>query len=232
MRLQLKSSFSGLVWVLFMVCFGCGSGKLVKSWSADGYAKKLGGVLVIARSPDLEVRKSFEDAMVQNLNKQKIEAVSGLARFPELVEKENITPEESNAIKEKIESSGFRTVLLMALKDTKTTYVSTNKPSSGDNMIYDMGRYGVSFVDYYNVHSIEYLSKDINRYTNTDDSTDLNIQTNASYNTYYLEALLYDLERNNKEELVSIYEVEYVEPRSLEDLRKHFTKTIAKQIVP
>ncbi|WP_282043617.1 hypothetical protein [Winogradskyella flava] len=211
----------------FLLIVNCASVKLSDSWTSDKFEDtKSKKILVIGRSDDSETRKQYEDLLVQKLKSENVNAFASNQLFPDLREKENLSDEEKNSIVQKFASNGIEGIVLIALKDTKVTYVDENLSPKSDQMTYNKGRYGLSFADYYNVHSIEYLSKDIVRGNVENLST---TKENPSYSTYILEVVVYDITLDKTEQLVGAYEVEAKEPKSAEQVLNNFTKIISKQ---
>lgn len=214
--------------VFTVLLTNCASVKLSDSWTSNDFEKtKNKKMLIVARSDDKEVRKTYEDELVKQLKTENINAVSALNMFPDLKENKNISETDKSRIVKQFTDAGIETIMLIALKDTKVTYVDNGVSSSSDPMIYNKGKYGLSFADYYNVHSIEYLSKDLRRNNPTED---INMPVESmSYSTYVIEAVVYDITLKANNQLVGSYEVEAKDPKSAEQVLNNFTKLIAKE---
>jgi hypothetical protein len=219
--------YTGIL-LIVVLSSSCSSGKLIYSWTSTEGLSDLNTVLVIARSPDVDVKKAFESALVNSLRSKKVDGISVSDRFPDLIDKGPLSAEETREVKKRFVSNGIKTVVLMALKDTQTTYVETENQGSDNNTASIKGKYGVSFTDSYNVNSLEYLSKDMIRYDEED--VPIEERMHPSYNTYILEALVYDLDKNESDELVGVYNVKFVEPQSTEEIKQQFTRILTKQL--
>ncbi len=211
--------------ILSSVLSNCASTKLTETWSSkdfdDTKSKKL---LVVARSNDLEVRKVYEDELVSKLKTQGVDAVAANVIFPNLKEDKDRSQEEIETILSMFNKNGIKSIMLTALKDTKVKKSSTENTAdySSTSM---KGKYGISFTDYYNVHSIEYISRNLKPVdTNTNESV-----VNLSSTTYILEAVIYDLTLDSDKQLVGVYEIEATDPSSAKQVLNKFTTIITKQ---
>ena len=212
--------------VLSIVLSNCASTKLTEAWSSkdfnDTKSKKL---LVVARSNDLEVRKAYENELVSELKEQGIDAVAAHVKFPNLKEDKNRSQEEIDAILSMFNKNGIKSIMLTALKDTKIES-SSAKSATDYGSASIKGKYGVSFTDYYNVHSIEYISRNLKPVYNDNASENGFV---LSSTTYILEAVVYNLTLESDKQLVGIYEIEATNPSSSQKILDKFTTLISKQ---
>ncbi len=215
-----------LLLVLVMFITNCASVKLANSWNSENFdTTKTRKILVVARDNDMDVRTSYENAMVSKLKEKGVDAVAACELFPDLKENKNRSQEEIDDIVKNFKSKGINVIMLTALKDTK---VKESQPKSSSNSpisTANIGRYGISFTDYYSVHSIEYISRGLKPvYNDTQDTG-----TKLSSTTYILEAVIYDLSLANKEQLVGVFEIEATDPSSGKKVLDNFTTIISKQ---
>lgn len=216
-----------IVIVLGLFLTSCSSVKLTNSWSSDRFeSAKSKKVLVVARSNDLEVRKAYEHGIVLKLKELKINAVPAYLEFPKLKEDKDRTPEEIDAIVNQFKSKGIEVILLIALKDTKIEQPRIEEytevySSNSNNTI------RVRFTDYYNLHSIEYLNRNLRPLNSTNNMPAMHKMEST---TYILEALIYDLTISFNDQLVAIYEVEASNPESANQVLDRFTNLITKQL--
>lgn len=216
--------------LLSVVIFSsCVSAKLSKSWSSDNFnASESKKTLVIARSNDMEVRKAYEDKLTSELNNKGINAVSSYKVFPDLKEKLKRSEGEINTIVKNFKSAGIQTIMLMALKDTKTIESVPSKMEYAKSSTVNIGRYGVSFTDYLNIHSVEYINSTLRPLIN--DSNNSNNEVVLSSTSYLLEAVVYDLLLESKKQLVGAYEVEVIDPKSGNQVLNRFSSLVVKQL--
>ncbi|MFI1743086.1 hypothetical protein [Thalassobellus sediminis] len=214
-----------LVLVLFVT--NCASVKLANSWHSENFdTTKTRKILVVARDNDMDVRTSYENAMVSNLKEEGVDAVSAFEMFPALKENKNRKQEEIEALVESFKSNGINAIMLTALKDTNIEESQPKSTSFSPVSTANVGMYGISFTDYYNVHSIEYISRGLKPVYN--DSQDAGT-TRLSSTTYILEAIVYDLTLANKKQLVGVFEIEITDPSSGKQVLNKFTTLISKQ---
>lgn len=224
-----KINRSILTAILTLAVFSCSSVKLKDSWSSNDFKKAhTNKILVIARSTDSDVRKVYEETLVTKLKKEGVNAVSALELFPNLKEKSNRSQEEIDDIVKMFKREGINSIMLTALKNKN---IETSQPDKlTDNTISTskIGKYGISFADYYNVHSIEYLSKELRPgYNVVNDNS--NIQPVLSSTTYTLEAVVYDLTLEANKQLIGTFEVEATDPSSAKQVLTNFTSIISTQ---
>lgn len=221
---EIKKAIILLVLVLFVT--NCASVKLADSWNSENFdSVKTKKVLVIARANDMDVRTAYEQAIVLKLKEEGVDAVAAVKMFPDLKENKNRSQEDINALVESFKTKGINAIILTALKDTK---VEESQPQSNSNNYIstaNIGRYGISFTDYYNVHSIEYISRNLKPLYN--DSSDVSMPLSST--TYVLEAVIYDLTLENNEQLVGVFEIEAVDPKSGKQVLDKFTNILSKQ---
>jgi len=213
------------LFVLSIVLSNCASTKLTEAWSSkdfdDTKSKKL---LVVARSTDLEVREAYENELVSELKEQGVNAVAAHVKFPNLKEDKNRSQEEIDDILSMFNKNGIKSIMLTALKDTREES-SSAKSTTNYGTASIKGKYGVSFTDYYNVHSIEYISRGLKPVYN--DNQDFG--TPLSSTTYVLEAVLYDITLAKNEQLVGVFEIASTDPSSAKQILNKFKVLISKQ---
>ncbi len=204
----------------------CVSVKLANSWNSENFdTTKTRKILVVSRDNDMDVRTSYENAMASKLKEEGVNAVAACELFPDLKENKNRSEEEIDAIVKNFKSKGINAIILTALKDTKIEESQSQSNSNNYISTANIGRYGISFTDYYSVHSIEYISKGLKPVYN--DNQDLG--TKLSSTTYVLEAVVYDLALAKKEQLVGVFEIEATDPSSGKKVLNKFTTLISKQ---
>ncbi|WP_303315737.1 hypothetical protein Q4Q34_14265 [Flavivirga abyssicola] len=215
-----------LLLVLVMFVTNCASVKLADSWNSENFdTTKTRKILVVARDNDMGIRSSYEKAMVLKLKEKGVDAIAAFELFPDLKEKNNRSQEEIDALVRNFKSKGINAIMLTALKDTKIEESLPQNNSNNYISTANIGKYGISFTDYYNMHSIEYISRGLKPVYN--DNQDL--RTQLSSTTYILEAVVYDLALAKKEQLVGVFEIEATDPSSGKKVLNKFTTLISKQ---
>ncbi|MFP2997547.1 hypothetical protein ABN763_16635 [Spongiivirga sp. MCCC 1A20706] len=201
----------------------CAAVKLADSWSSANFAKtKNDKLLVVARTSDAEVRKSYEDQMVLNLKQKEVNAVASYIAFPELKENKNRTEEEVNEIVQRFLKDGFESIMLTSLKEVKKLEKNYTTPKI-DIADPNYGKYGIGFTSYYS--NFDGLP-DISRF-NSKENQELVVPLSSTI--YILEAVTYDLTVPDKDRLVRIISVEATDPESAKQVRTSFSKIVAKE---
>lgn len=208
----------------------CSSIKLTDSWKSENFDEtKKAKILVVARATDIDVREAYEQEIVSKLKTNGIDAIEAYKKFPSLKENKNRSEEETSQIVKMFKEEGINAVLLTALKDTKVQK-STQDTTIDDYMSTgDIGKYGVSFTDYYDVNSIEYLSRNLRPVDNPNNPNDFGLTSELISTTYILETVFYNLTLDKKQQLVGVYVIEATDPNSAAQVLKDFTKIISKQ---
>jgi len=157
---QIKNSLTFVI--LITLLSSCASMKLTKNWESNSFENtKKEKILVASRATDIEFRKAFEQEIVSKLKNEGVNAVAAYKTFPDLKDKKNRSEEEINQIVTMFKSKGINAVLSTSLKDTKVLKSSPDKKVSNNTSTANIGKYGVSFAGYYNVSSVEYLSRNL-----------------------------------------------------------------------
>ncbi len=219
-----------VILVVIVTTFNCAPVKLSNAWSSDNFdATKSEKILIIARSNDAEVRQAYENELTSKLKAEGINAVASYKIFPDLKDKASRTKVETEEIVKQFKAKGIQSVMLTALKDTKL--MQSTQKEGGNNYnksTINKGQYGFTFVDYYSVHSIEYISRNLRPNYNANDSNNTEDIVLES-TTYILEAALYDLTLEQRNQLVGAYEVQITDPNSGKQVLNKFSNLIVKQ---
>ncbi len=123
-------------------------------------------------------------------------------------------------------SKGVNAILSTSLKDTKVLKSSPEKKIDNSISTANVGKYGISFTNYYNVNSVEYLGRNL---IPIDDLKDTEPTIELSSTTYVIETVLYNLLLEKDKQLVAVYLIEATDPNSASKVLKGFSKIISKQ---
>jgi hypothetical protein len=182
---------------------------------------------VVAKSDDPEVKKAYEDLLVEKMAKRGFKGLPAYKKFPDLNEQPRQSEEERQDLVDTFKSTGIQAVLVLALKNTRIEQPDIDRESKTTNASPNQRSY-VSFVEYYNVNSTEFLSSSLRPAEPEDD-----LPSNESKYTstvYELEAVVYDLEMPLGNQLAGVYEVEAIDPKSAEKVLQKFTNIVSKQL--
>lgn len=206
-----------IAWVFQTGCSGSGYTDVSGEWKKPGYTgKKFKKILVVAISNDQVKRTNVENAIVNELAKNQINAVSGsvVLDYPSLeIEKGKIDSAKIADVKNKLESLGYDGVIVVSLLDVKekTNYVPGMTYTTGfygyGGMYPYRGFYGYWPAAYNVVHTPGY-------YVNT---------------TYiYLEARLFDL---TSDELLWSVQTSTSNPSNIKDFAASYAQTIVNDAI-
>ncbi len=198
MSIKKGLSFIGII-ILFS---SCTSTKLMDSWKSDDF-KSLSSakILVISKTPQPDVRKSFEVSIADKLRSKNLDAIESHIKFPSLQEAN--TPEEQNKIVKQFEEAGITAIILTSLKQTIETQNGGNQST------------------------IPKGYEDKRSFNSDAISTETAPVSNSK--TYVLEALTYNLILEKDDQLVNVCLVDVTDPDSEDKILKTFTKIIGDQ---
>jgi hypothetical protein len=219
-----------LTWLFgfLFILMSCSSVKLVdESFEIEDHSLKSKTVLVVAKSDDPEVRKAYEDLLIEKIARRGFTGVAAYEEFPDLSEQPGKTLEERQRVVENFKSAGIQAVLVMALKNTRVEEPDIDREPKTMQVSANQRSY-VSFAEYYNVNSTEFLSSSLRP---SDREEELPAGENLYKTTVYeLEAVVYDLELPLGSQLAGVYEVEATDPKSADQVLQKFTSIISKQL--
>ncbi|MGI9551842.1 MAG: hypothetical protein ACR2MT_11625 [Aurantibacter sp.] len=174
------------------------------SWKSQSFGSLSNAkILVVSKSPDPDVRKSYELAIANRLRSQGFDAVESHIELPSLQDAH--TPQEIENTIQLFMESGITGIILTSLKQTIKTHNSNLSSQVGIPESYaDKSSFGQ------NAGSLDALP--------TSTST-----------TYVLEALIYNLALAENNQLVNVCLVDVTDPHSGDNIRKTFTKIIGDQ---
>ncbi|MBQ4802136.1 hypothetical protein J8L88_04655 [Aquimarina sp. MMG015] len=208
-----------LLLVLILPFFlGCSSIKLIDSWkSKDFQFLKAKKILIAAKSPNLEIRKSYETAIADQLKDHNIDAVMMHKIFPDFEEKERTAPKETDQIIKLFVDKGIGGVLVTSLKNTIETKKSDTPQRANIPEEYE----GKSFLAFNNEDDINNTLPKL--------SAPENGGTLPTSKTYILEAVTYDLTLEKDRQLVSVSVIDITDPKSASKVLDNFSKIVSNQ---
>jgi len=211
--------YSLLVTVLFVIFSSCSSmapTTMTGSWKSPelaGSAKKFNKIIVFAVVNDLSKRKAAENAVVLELLRKKINAVSSLSVFePGYFDADSDGKLDDDKtkefIQEKLKSLGFDGVIVITVKDIKEEehYVPGTVVNYNPRPYY-YGHYGYYYSSYNTVYYPGYYKKS---------------------KEVFLEANVYDVD---SEKLLWSGQTETSNPNSLDGFVKSFSKTLVDNLI-
>ncbi len=189
---------------LLILFSGCATTKLIDSWKSNKFTTLSNSrIVVISQSPEASIRKSYEIAITDKLRVQGVDAVASHLKFPTLTEAK--TPEEIEKTIQMFKTANINGIILTSLKQTIET---KNGQLSSPNVIpaayADKSSFGAN-------------------------ANDNNVFPVSTSKTYILEALIYNLELEDDDQLVNVCLVDVTDPNSVAKIQKTFTKIIADQ---
>ncbi|RKN81367.1 hypothetical protein D7Z94_10570 [Ulvibacterium marinum] len=194
---------------LFSLQQACGPAKMGSTWTKEGYEDRgYSKIAVIGIGKDLAARNTFEKDAVTLLKEQGIHAVAGILMFPPGGTEEIRTAGDYIKI---IKENNLDGVITMALVDSK----ETDRYKPGETLYvpsyYRVGKYIARGYQTFNTPG----------YYTTEKS-------------YLIEAILYNVKgelSEGKETMVWTGQSSLLEPSSLENASKSFTKRMVNQLI-
>lgn len=203
-NLNLKTEYFSIFITLSILVSSCSSTKLLDSWKSQNFDSLSNSkILVISKTPENDVRKSYESAIANKLRTKNIDAIESHIHYPSL--REASTPEAQNLVVKQFKKDGITAIILTSLKQTIET------PNGSKVSQEDIPK------DYEDKRSFD--PNKVNKENGT-------VSTSK---TYILEGLIYNLTLDRGEQLVNVCLVNVTDPDSPEKIRKSFTKIISDQ---
>jgi len=218
----LYKSISTLFFIA-IVC-SCSSGvKVLSSWKAENASDiKDNELLVIARTDNKSARIAFENEIVAELESKDYKAKASFNVFPKLNPDQKLTETEQIEIKKKLLDAGYNGVVLTVIKqieDVEKTTVQENYYVGGDFYGYYPRHYGRFGAYYYNPMSYSSFGN----YSSADVST-------RTYQNFILETVIYDLDNQGENELVTVVTTRINDPSNATKIAKKYAKAISKSL--
>lgn len=207
--------------LLVVLLTGCSSVKVTDSWKDVKSSNiKDKNIMVVTQTSDEQIRRHFENDLVNELNKKGYNSTESFTMFKKSKTDKPLTKEETELIKQDLKEKDIDVVLMTVLKDvneyTKTETTGGTVYSINTYPTFYIGRYGRGFYRSYNT---VYL--------------DSQPTTTTVYNgkTYILETLVYDLSLPETDQLLSVTTTVLDNPDNIEHTSKDFSKQIVKELI-
>ncbi|WP_394970982.1 hypothetical protein [uncultured Croceitalea sp.] len=202
-------------------CFGCSSMQHANSYKSESFDSiKNQNILVISRTPQESVRKSYEREISKQLRARGLNAAPSHLIFPDLQPLTNKTVERLAQTIAMFRNEGFEVILITSLKDVKEQEVLRNEEGFGSLLEYYGNKY-VTLKGYYD---------DVNAppkiYPLEMDYEPLP----QKVVTFILEAVTYNLGLPDEQRLLSVVTTEFTNPKSASSIKKGFAKLLAEEL--
>ena len=177
------------------------------TWTKDNYqGRKYNKVLVIVEAQTQQGRVNGENAIIEALKKEGVNATTSKAIFPNFANKGALTEDEIEA---KILAGGYDGVLVTSLVDANTRDVREGGGTYAQPVSYRYGRH--IRTGYVHMEEPEYYRQET---------------------TYLFETQLFDVsDHANKEAVVWSGQSELTDPSSSESAAKTYSKRLVKTLV-
>ena len=221
----MKTLFKSVSALCFLaIIFSCSSGvKVLTSWKADNAGDiKDNELLVIARTDNKSARIAFENEIVAELENKGYKAKASFNVFPKLNPDQKLTESEQIEIKNKLIDAGYNGVVLTVIKqveDVEETTVQENYYVGGNFYGYYPRHYGRFGGYYYNPMSYSSFGN----YVGGDVST-------RTYQNFILETVVYDLDNEGENELVTVVTTRINDPDTATKIAKKYASAISKSL--
>jgi len=213
--------FSALIFL--MTLSNCGTSvKVTDAWQVDDIDEaREEQYLVIARVDDQTGRQRFEQEIADRLRVGGIKAVESYKQYPSLNVLLQLTDEEIDRWVNGIQSEGFNGIVLTVIRDSKSeTRTSTSGVGVGvghyPGYYGDYGYFGDYFGSVYSPYGYSGAYIPVSQRTYTSE-------------TYYLESVAYDLERERNKQLIALVSVEVTDPKSAAEVAPKYADKVFAQ---
>jgi len=214
------SPFILLLAVLFLT--GCSSFKIIKSWKAEtASTMKAKKILVIGRSADSNIRKTYEDAITKKFVDAGFNAISSYTQFPDFNPVAKITEEQKQQIHSVLEKNGYNGVVLTSLKDYQEHTREVGAENYETTVFYGGMNYPTAYGGFYNYF---YLPGSFS-------ADQVSLKTEGSTITsklYILETVVYDLELEEGKQLVAWVTASIENPENSPSVATAYANSVAK----
>lgn len=219
----MKKSNWFLLFSMFLILLGCGTSvKVTDAWQADDIDEaREEQYLVIARVDDQVGRQRFEQEISTRLRAGGIKAVESYKQYPSLNILMQLTDKEIDKWVAGIQHEGFNGIVLTVIKDaSKETRTSTSGVGVGVGYYpgyYDgYGYFGDYFGSMYSPYGYSGAYVPVSQRTYTSE-------------TYHLESVVYDLERERNKQLIAAVTVDITDPKSAADVAPKYADKVFAQ---
>jgi hypothetical protein len=211
--------------ILVLTFSSCSSVKVTDAWKADDASSlKSKKILVIARADDMVTRQRFEQEITAKLKAAGVDATESYTKFPSMQHNKERTPEEVQELEQIIKNEGFHGVVLTVLKDKNKEIVTSETGGYMSGGYYPSayggfyggfgGYYGSVYSPYGYGYGGAYVPSETRTYTSE---------------TYMVETVAYDLDRENGKQLVAVVSVDITDPTSASKVASEYADAVAKQ---
>ncbi|SDX43153.1 hypothetical protein SAMN05444411_105166 [Lutibacter oricola] len=205
---------SSLVFLIIITITSCSSVKLIDSWEnskLNEINKK--SIAVISKTNNDFARIQFETDISKKLNENNLKSIESYKILRKLDTSNNLSFISTKNVQNKLKKQGIDIIIATILKDTQEyTRTAVENNISVHHTVRYSRRYRKFFViPYYNVEpssSYTYTSK-----------------------RYILETVVYDITKDEDNQLIAILTSEVDNPKSLGKISKDFSKKITEQIL-
>ena len=214
---------SGIYMMMLLVLMSCGTSvKVTDAWQADDIDEaREEQYLVIARVDDQAGRQRFEQEIAERLRAGGVKAVESYRQYPSLNILLQLTEEEIDRWIAGIQNEGFNGIVLTVIKDATS---ETRTSSSGVGV--GVGHYPGYYGDY--GYFGDYFGSVYSHYGYSGAYIPVSQRTYTS-ETYQLESVAYDLERERNKQLIAVVTVEITDPKSAAEVAPKYADKVFAQ---
>jgi len=214
---------SAIYTMMLLVLMSCGTSvKVTDAWQVDDIDEaREEQYLVIARVDDQIGRQRFEQEIADRLRAGGIKAVESYKQYPSLNILMQLTDEEIDRWVAGIQNEGFNGIVLTVIKES-TSETRTSSSGVGIGMGYgpgyydDYGYFGDYFGSVYSPYGYSGAYIPVSQRTYTSE-------------TYHLESVAYDLERERNKQLIAVVTVEITDPKSAAEVAPKYADKVFAQ---
>lgn len=218
-----KNVFSALLLIFSFLILSCGTSvKVTDAWQVDDIDEARDEkYLVIARVDDQVGRQRFEQEIADRLREGGIEAVESYKQYPSLNILLQLTEEEIDRWVAGIQTEGFNGIVLTVIKEASSETRSSSSGIGvgvgyGPGYYSDYGYFGDYFGSVYSPYGYSGAYIPVSQRTYTSE-------------TYHLESVAYDLERERNKQLIAAVTVDITDPKSAAEVAPKYADKVFAQ---
>mgnify|MGYP000350850313 CR=1 FL=1 len=219
----MKKTFNLLsLLVLLVIASSCSGIKVLDSWKSDNIADiKDNNILVIARTENKQARIAFEQQISEQLRASGIKATESFRELPEFNhDNQELTDEQKKNFQDFLKNEGYDGIILTVLKDyqERTETYQDGGYYAGATYFpsYYPAYYGGFYGYYYNPLSYSTYGSYVPSSTTT-----------RTVRTYIVETVIYDLSKNEKEQLAAVVTTQIEDPKNVTNNAIEYTQKVS-----
>lgn len=216
-------NYSTVAWGLILLLYSCGASvKVTDAWKADDIDEsKSDKFVVMTRVDDMVTRQRFESEITNQLKALGVDAVESFKSNPNLNLNQKMSQAEIDVVEKAFLDKGINGIILTVVKDKTEKLVTSTSGGYVAGGYYPSAYMGYGAFDgyygsYYSPYGMggTYIPPSSRTYTSE---------------TYKLETVIYDLNREHDRQLMAVVSVDITDPTSASKVAPAYAKKVIQQ---